>query len=77
MDEVQYAKNGGKHLKYIYDTQKIKIIISGSSSTDLSINSLKYLVGRIFIFQLHPFSFREFLLFKDDKLFGIYKQGAF
>ncbi len=77
IDEVQYAKNGGKHLKYIYDTQKIKIIISGSSSTDLSINSLKYLVGRIFIFQLHPFSFSEFLLFKDEKLFGIYKQGAF
>ncbi|MBS3742100.1 MAG: AAA family ATPase, partial [Candidatus Cloacimonetes bacterium] len=31
IDEVQYAKNSGKQLKYIYDTEKIKIIISGSS----------------------------------------------
>src|SRR6056297_2310428 len=34
IDEVQYVKNSGKQLKYIYDTEDIKIIITGSSSTD-------------------------------------------
>jgi len=73
IDEFQYAKQGGKQLKYIYDTQKTKILISGSSVSDLSIQSIKYLVGRIFVFQLDPFSFEEYLSFKDEKLFKIYQ----
>ncbi len=68
IDEVQYAKNSGQKLKFIYDTQKIKILITGSSSADLAIHSLKYLVGRIFIFELFPFSFEEFLIAKSNKL---------
>lgn len=64
IDEFQYAKNGGKKLKYIFDTQKIKIFISGSSAIDLTVNALKYLTGRIFIFQLFPFDFEEFLSYK-------------
>ncbi|MBS3768339.1 MAG: ATP-binding protein [Candidatus Cloacimonetes bacterium] len=77
IDEVQYAKNSGKQLKYIYDTEKIKIIISGSSATDLSISSLKYLVGRIMIFELYPFSFKEFLSYKDERLYKIYQNKKF
>ncbi|MEA3295527.1 MAG: ATP-binding protein [Patescibacteria group bacterium] len=77
IDEVQYAKNSGKILKYIFDTQDIKIIISGSSSTDISIKSLKYLVGRIFIFHLHTFSFSEFLQFRDEKIYKIYIKKKF
>ena len=73
IDEVQYVENSGQLLKYIYDTQKIKIIISGSSSTDLSINSLKYLVGRIFVFNLFPLSFNEFLSYRDKKIHGLYR----
>lgn len=68
IDEFQYAQQGGKQLKFIYDTQKTKIIISGSSAIDLSIQSIKYLVGRILVFQLNPFSFEEYLNFKDNKL---------
>src|SRR3989344_7646606 len=41
IDEFQYAKEGGKNLKYIYDTYKIKIFISGSSSSELSIQGIK------------------------------------
>ena len=77
IDEVQYSKDNGQKLKYIYDTCKIKIIISGSSSPDLSIHSLKYLVGRIFIFRLYPFSFNEFLSFKDYKLLPLYKSKKY
>ena len=49
IDEFQYAKEGGKQLKFIYDNHNIKIIISGSSAPELSVQSVKYLVGRIFI----------------------------
>ena len=29
IDEFQYAKDGGQKLKYLYDTTKIKFIVSG------------------------------------------------
>ena len=72
IDQFQYAKDGGKNLKYIYDNYKTKIIITGSSATDLSIQSIKYLVGRIFVFNLYPLSFEEFLNFKQPEIYKIY-----
>ena len=72
IDEFQYAKEGGKNLKFIYDNHKTKIIISGSSVSSLSIQSIKYLVGRIFVFNLHPFSFEECLNFKEPRLYEVY-----
>lgn len=69
IDEFQYAKEGGKNLKYIYDNYNIKMIISGSSVSSLSIQSIKYLVGRIFVFNLYPFSFEEFLSYKEPALY--------
>lgn len=72
IDEFQYSKEGGKNLKFIFDNYGTQIIISGSSISDLSIQSIKYLVGRILIFSLYPFSFLEFLQFKDKKIFDIY-----
>jgi len=77
IDEVQYAKDSGKKLKYIYDTQDIKIFITGSSAPELSIQSLKNLVGRIFLFTLHPFSFREYLRAKDEKLLSFYDKTVY
>ncbi|KKP67430.1 MAG: hypothetical protein UR66_C0015G0015 [Candidatus Moranbacteria bacterium GW2011_GWE1_35_17] len=71
IDEFQYAKNGGKKLKYIFDEHKIKIFISGSSAIDMTVNALKFLVGRIFIFQLQPFDFEEFLQYEDKALVHI------
>lgn len=65
IDEVQYSKDSGKKLKYIYDKHWAKIILSGSSAAELSIQSLKYLVGRIFTFNLFPFSFKEFIRAKE------------
>lgn len=73
IDEVQYAPDSGKNLKYIYDTQKIKILLTGSSSAELSIQSLKHLVGRILIFELYTFSFGEYLKVKNGKLYNLFK----
>jgi len=75
IDEFQYAKMGGKQLKYIYDTTDKKIFISGSSAMELSINAIKYLAGRIFVFNLYSFSFGEFLRVKDANLYTLYKQS--
>ena len=77
IDEIQYSKDSGKKLKYLYDTFNIKIFISGSSAAEISIQSLKYLVGRIFVFKLYPFSFREFLRANDKKLLSIYEKGFY
>lgn len=71
IDEFHYAKDGGKKLKYLFDTTKTKFIIAGSSSLELTFETGKYLVGRMFKFTLDPFSFREFLLAKDKHLFKL------
>jgi uncharacterized protein len=72
IDEFQYAHEGGKKLKYIYDHYKTKIVVSGSSVSELSIQSIKYLVGRIFVFRLYPCSFEEFLKYKNSSLYEVY-----
>ncbi|MFH1838397.1 MAG: ATP-binding protein [Candidatus Kuenenbacteria bacterium] len=80
IDEFQYAKNGGSKLKYIFDknkqeNRKVKIFISGSSSIDLVVNAVKYLVGRIFIFNLYPLDFEEYLGYCDKKFLPLFKKG--
>ena len=74
IDEFQYAENGGKKLKYIFDLYKTKIFISGSSNIDLTVKALKFLVGRIFIFELYPFDFEEFLGYKDANYLRLLKK---
>ncbi|SFP83537.1 ATP-binding protein [Hydrogenimonas thermophila] len=75
IDEFQYAKSGGKGLKYIYDTTDKKIFISGSSAMELSVEAVRYLAGRIFIFNLYSFSFGEFLRAKDETLYQIWRNS--
>lgn len=75
IDEFQYSKHGGKILKRIYDSQKIKIFISGSSAIDLTVNAVKFLVGRIFVFNLYPLDFSEFVSFKDPPYFDYFKKA--
>ncbi len=77
IDEIQYSSESGKKLKYIYDHFEIKIIISGSSVPEVAVQSLKYLVGRIFTFVLYPFSFREFLNVKNKKTLPTYDLGDY
>lgn len=69
IDEFQYALDGGKILKHIYDHHHTKIFISGSSVSGLSIQSLKFLVGRIFVFNLYPLSFNEYIQYTAPELY--------
>ncbi len=68
IDEFQYAPDGGKNLKYLYDHFPVKILITGSSSTELSLQGIRHLVGRIFVYNLYPLCFQEILNYKDPKL---------
>ncbi len=70
IDEIQYSKSGGKNLKFIYDKYKKKIFISGSSSPELSINFLQYLVGRVNIIEIFPIKFNEYVEYvsKEKKI---------
>jgi hypothetical protein len=73
IDEFQHTRQGGKLLKYLYDNSNTKFIISGSSSLDLTVRAA-YLVGRIFVFELFPLSFAEFLSYKSPELLPILKE---
>jgi len=76
LDEFHYAQNGGKQLKYLFDFYPgKKIIISGSSTIELTIRALKYLVGRALVVTLYPFSFSEFLLAKEEKLLSLWREN--
>lgn len=68
LDEVQYDKGAGKRLKLIVDTMKnIKIVITGSSSLEISQIS-KFLVGRVYLYDLYGLSFGEYLRYVDERL---------
>lgn len=75
MDEYHYVKDPGKKLKLLYDTfENVKFIVTGSSSLELSGAMAKFLVGRVFFFELFPFSFHEFLVAKAPRLAKIYEE---
>lgn len=75
IDEFQYSKKGGKNLKFLFDLYPdTKIIISGSSAIDLTIRAIKFLVGRVFVFNLYQLDFEEFLNFKDQSLTKTYQE---
>ena len=74
IDEIQYSKNSGKYLKLIYDKHKIKIFISGSSKSEVAIRSLQYLVGRVFIFECYPLSFKDFIGFSSKQDFFLFSK---
>lgn len=77
IDEFQYARYGGKNLKLFYDTQpKTKIIISGSSAIDLTVKAVKFLVGRIIVFELFCLSWPEFIRHRNPHLFNIYESAT-
>lgn len=77
IDEFQYAENGGKNLKYIFDTYKDKkIIISGSSAIDITIHAIKFLVGRVIVVNFWPFDKDElktvFPNYSDLEIYNYY-----
>lgn len=66
LDEIQYCKDAGRKLKYLADKGK-KLWITSSSEIILSKKILSYLVGRVSILRLFPFSITEFLRAKNQK----------
>jgi len=66
LDEVQYCKGAGTKLKYLADTGK-KAWITASSEMILSKDILSFLVGRVSILKLYPFSLNEFLAARKQK----------
>lgn len=75
MDEYHYVKDPGKKLKLLYDSfENAKFVVTGSSSLELSGAMAKFLVGRVFFFELLPLSFHEFLVAKDKRLGKLYER---
>ena len=75
LDEFHYVKDGGQKLKLLYDTLKnTKFVITGSSSLELRGETAAYLTGRMFSFELLPFSFYEFLNARDKRFARIYSE---
>ncbi len=72
LDEVQYDKQAGKRLKLLYDSvPDIKLIVTGSSTLDIS-KIATFLVGRVFLYELLPLSFAEYLRHENQRLYAIF-----
>jgi predicted AAA+ superfamily ATPase len=66
LDEVQYLRDSGSKLKYLVDSGH-NIWITSSSEILLSKDVLSFLVGRVSIVRLYPFSYTEFLRARKQK----------
>lgn len=65
LDEIQLVKNLPSVIKSLYDTYKVKFIVSGSSSFYLKHHFSESLAGRKQVFELWPLDFQEFLQFRE------------
>jgi len=75
IDEAHYCQGIGQKLKLLYDLYKnIKFIITGSSSLEITSETAKFLVGRLFSFELLPLNFYEFLNAKDKGLAKVFSE---
>jgi predicted AAA+ superfamily ATPase len=76
LDEIQFVKNLPSVVKYFIDHYQIKFFLTGSASFYLKNLFTESLAGRKYIFELHPLSFREFLVFKESPLKILGDTGA-
>jgi len=68
IDEIQYLDNPSNLLKLLADHYPhLKIICTGSSTLEIRRKFKDSLVGRKVVFDIHPLSFREFLLFQGKQ----------
>jgi uncharacterized protein len=73
LDEIQLVENLPSFIKYMYDTYKIKFIVTGSSSYYMKNKFSESLAGRKRIFEMYPLNFAEFLAFKKINIKQIEK----
>lgn len=64
LDEVQYVTDWDQQVANFYDTQNVKIVVSGSSSILIKKQST-FLTGRQLKYTIYPLDFREFLDFRN------------
>ncbi len=64
LDEIQLVKNLPSVIKSLYDTYRVKFLVTGSSSFYLKNHFSESLAGRKQIFELWPLDFQEFLEFR-------------
>jgi len=67
LDEVQNVPSWERWVNNLY-AKEVKVFVTGSNSSLLSSEISTFLTGRNKVIKLHPFSFREFLSFKDIKI---------
>ena len=67
LDEIHYCSDAGRKLKYFADSG-YTLWITSSSEIILSKEILSFLVGRVSILKLYPFSLGEFLKSKKQKV---------
>lgn len=64
-DEIQNVANWEKYCRRLLDTEQIRLYLTGSSSTMLSRDIASSMRGRSFSTEVYPFSFVEFLRFRE------------
>lgn len=67
LDEIQVIDNWEVFIRRIYDKEKIKLFITGSSSKLLSQEIATSLRGRTLSYNIYTLNFKEFLDFKNIK----------
>jgi len=65
LDEVQNIKGWERYVRRVYDTLNLQLYITGSSSKLLSSEIATSLRGRTITYEIFPFSFREYLRYKE------------
>ncbi len=67
-DEIQNVEHWEKFIRRIYDSEKCRIFITGSSSTLLSGEIASSLRGRTLTYEVFPLTFKEYLAAKNIKI---------
>ena len=69
LDEIQRFPRWELYLKKYYDLKTpVRIVVSGSASTPIFKKSRESLLGRIKDFHMLPFSFREWIFYKETRV---------
>ncbi|MES1242481.1 MAG: ATP-binding protein [Acidobacteriota bacterium] len=67
LDEIQLVEDWERFVRRVMDSEKIEVVVSGSSARMLSREVHTSLRGRGMATVIHPFSFREFLRHRGEE----------
>lgn len=68
LDEIQQSPQLPKIVKYLFDHYGVKCFLTGSASFYIKNLFAESLVGRKYLFELYPLTFREFIYFKGNPI---------